>query len=123
VVAIGSMVKLATAAADVLRSEHGIHAEVIDPRTLVPLDEASILASVEKTGRLVLVDESRDRCSAASYIAAVVVDKAFASLRAPIRRVTVPDVAMPYAPNLERLVMPSVERIVDTVKHLSDYRR
>jgi pyruvate dehydrogenase E1 component beta subunit len=116
------MVKLALAAAEVLRHEHGIHAEVIDPRTLVPLDEASILASVEKTGRLVLVDESRDSCSAASHIAAIVADKAFSSLRAPIRRVTVPDVAMPYAPNLERLVMPSVERIVATVKDLPDHR-
>jgi pyruvate dehydrogenase E1 component beta subunit len=105
-----------------LRSEHGIHAEVIDPRTLVPLDEACILASVEKTGRLVLVDESRDSCSAASHIAAVVADKAFGALRAPIRRVTVPDVAMPYAPNLERLVMPSVDRIVTTVKDLPHRR-
>jgi pyruvate dehydrogenase E1 component beta subunit len=122
VVAIGSMVKLALAAADLLRSEHGIHAEVIDPRTLVPLDEACILASVEKTGRLVLVDESRDSCSAASHIAAVVADKAFGALRAPIRRVTVPDVAMPYAPNLERLVMPSVDRIVTTVKDLPHRR-
>jgi pyruvate dehydrogenase E1 component beta subunit len=121
-VAIGSMVKLAMAAADVLCNEHGIHAEVIDPRTLVPLDEACILTSVEKTGRLVLVDESRDRCSAASHIAAVVADKAFGALRAPIRRVTVPDVAMPYAPNLERLVMPSVDRIVTTVKDLPHRR-
>jgi pyruvate dehydrogenase E1 component beta subunit len=121
-VAIGSMVKLAMAAADVLCNEHGIHAEVIDPRTLVPLDEACILNSVEKTGRLVLVDESRDRCSAASHIAAVVADKAFGALRAPIRRVTVPDVAMPYAPNLERLVMPSVDRIVATVKDLPHRR-
>jgi pyruvate/2-oxoglutarate/acetoin dehydrogenase E1 component len=121
-VAIGSMVKLAMAAADVLCNEHGIHAEVIDPRTLVPLDEACILTSVEKTGRLVLVDESRDRCSAASHIAAVVADKAFGALRAPIRRVTVPDVAMPYAPNLERLVMPSVDRIVATVKDLPHRR-
>ena len=121
-VAIGSMVKLAMAAADVLCNEHGIHAEVIDPRTLVPLDEACILTSVEKTGRLVLVDESRDRCSAASHIAAIVSDKAFSWLRAPIKRITVPDVAMPYAPNLERLVMPSVERIVGTVKSLSDKR-
>jgi pyruvate dehydrogenase E1 component beta subunit len=122
VVAIGSMVKLAMAAAEVLRNEHSIHVEVIDPRTLVPLDEACILSSVEKTGRLVLVDESRDSCSAASHIAAIVADKAFGSLRAPIRRVTVPDVAMPYAPNLERLVMPSVERIVATIQQLKDSR-
>jgi pyruvate dehydrogenase E1 component beta subunit len=120
VVAIGSMLKVALAAAEELRQAHGIHAEVIDPRTLVPLDEACILASVEKTGRLVVVDESRDRCSAASHIAAIVAEKAFGSLRAPIRRVTVPDVAMPYAPQLEKLVMPSVERIVRAVQGLPD---
>jgi pyruvate dehydrogenase E1 component beta subunit len=68
----------------------------------------------------VVVDESRDRCSAASHIAAIVAEKAFGSLRAPIRRVTVPDVAMPYAPQLEKLVMPSVERIVRAVQGLPD---
>lgn len=117
IVAIGSMVKLAMTSATGL-SKNGISAEVIDPRTLVPLDEDMILSSVKKTGRLVIVDESRDRCSAASHIAAVVVDRAFNDLKAPIKRVTVANVAMPYAPNLERLVMPSVDRILEVVTQL-----
>lgn len=117
IVAIGSMVKLAmTAATGLIKDE--ISAEVIDPRTLVPLDEEMILSSVKKTGRLIIVDESRDRCSAASHIAAVVVDRAFNDLKAPIKRVTVANVAMPYAPNLERLVMPSVDRISEVVTQL-----
>ena len=117
IVAIGSMVKLAMTAATGLNKD-GISAEVIDPRTLVPLDEDMILSSVKKTGRLVIVDESRDRCSAASHIAAVVADRAFNDLKAPIKRVTVANVAMPYAPNLERLVMPSVDRISELVTQL-----
>ena len=117
IVAIGSMVKLAmTAATGLIKDE--ISAEVIDPRTLVPLDEEMILSSVKKTGRLIIVDESRDRCSAASHIAAVVADRAFNDLKAPIKRVTVANVAMPYAPNLERLVMPSVDRILEVVTQL-----
>ena len=117
IVAIGSMVKLAMTSATGL-SKNGISAEVIDPRTLVPLDEDMILSSVKKTGRLVIVDESRDRCSAASHIAAVVADRAFNDLKVPIKRVTVANVAMPYAPNLERLVMPSVDRISEVVTQL-----
>jgi len=117
IVAIGSMVKLAMTAATGL-NKNGISAEVIDPRTLVPLDEDMILSSVKKTGRLVIVDESRDRCSAASHISAVVADRAFNDLKAPIKRVTVANVAMPYAPNLERLVMPSVDRILEVVTQL-----
>jgi len=117
IVAIGSMVKLAMTAATGLNKD-GISAVVIDPRTLVPLDEDMILSSVKKTGRLVIVDESRDRCSAASHIAAVVADRAFNDLKAPIKRVTVANVAMPYAPNLERLVMPSVDRILEVVTQL-----
>jgi pyruvate dehydrogenase E1 component beta subunit len=115
IVAIGTMVKPALSAAGILFDEHGISAEVIDPRTLVPLDEETILASVAKTGRLVIVDESRDRCSAASHISAVVADKGFSYLDRPIRRVTVPDVAMPYAPALERSVLPDADKVVQCV--------
>ncbi len=110
-IAIGTMLKPALAAAKQLEAD-GISAEVIDPRTLVPLDEDTLLASVRKTGRVVVIDEARDRCSAASHIAAVVADKAFTSLKAPVKRVTVPDVAMPYAPNAEARVFPNEERIV-----------
>jgi pyruvate/2-oxoglutarate/acetoin dehydrogenase E1 component len=117
IVAIGSAVNHALAAAKLL-SEQGIDVEIIDPRTLVPLDEDSILASVAKTGRLVVVDEARDICSAASHIAAVVADRGFADLKAPIRRVTVANVAMPYAPALEKLLLPDPAKICAVSKEL-----
>lgn len=110
VVAVGTMVKHAVAAGATLEGD-GVEAEIIDVRTLVPLDEAAILRSVAKTGRLVVADEARDRCSAASHIAAVVADRAFASLKAPPKRVTVADVAIPYAPIAERNVIPDAGRI------------
>jgi len=111
VIAIGTMLKPALGAAKQLEA-NGISAEVIDPRTLVPFDEDTILRSVRKTGRVVVVDEARDRCSAASHIAAILADKAFGSLKAPVKRVTVPDVAMPYAPNAEAKVFPGEANIV-----------
>ena len=120
VVAIGTMLKPALAAADAL-AKRGISAEVVDPRTLVPLDEGSILRSVAKTGRLVVADEARDRCSAASQIAAVIADRGFSSLRAPVRRVTAPNVSIPYAPNAERVVIPGKETIEATVTALMEY--
>ncbi len=117
IVAIGSMVRPAMRAAKLLDGQ-GISAEVLDCRTLVPLDEDSILRSVAKTGRLVVVDEARDRCSAASHIAAVVAERGFGSLAAPIRRLTVPDTAMPYAPVAEKHLLPDREKIVGAVKAL-----
>ena len=110
-VSVGAMMKPTLSAARNLESD-GIDAEVIDCRTLVPLDTETIKVSVEKTGRLVVVDEARDRCSAASHIAAVIADEAFSSLKAPVKRVTVPNICMPYAPNVERRLLPSPERIV-----------
>jgi acetoin:2,6-dichlorophenolindophenol oxidoreductase subunit beta len=116
-VAIGSMVKPTLAAVQKLEAD-GIDPEVIDPRTLVPLDEDTIIASAKKTGRVVIVDEARDRCSAASHIAAILADKAFGALKAPIKRITVPNVCMPYAPNAERRVMPSTDNIVSVSTQL-----
>jgi len=121
IVAISAMVKLAEQAAKQL-AQDGIEAEILDPRTLVPLDEDGILASLSRTGRLVVVDEARDRCSAASQIAAVAADRGFAMLKGPVRRVTVPDVCMPYAPVLERSVYPNAERIADVVRELLNCR-
>jgi acetoin:2,6-dichlorophenolindophenol oxidoreductase subunit beta len=112
-IAIGSMLKPTLEAAKKLEAA-GIEAEVIDPRTLVPLDEEALVAAARKTGRVVVVDEARDRCSAASHIAAVLVDKAFGYLKAPIKRVTVPNVCMPYAPNAEKLMIPDADRIART---------
>jgi pyruvate dehydrogenase E1 component beta subunit len=123
IVAIGAMVRPALRAAESLEKEAGLSIEVVDPRTLVPLDEATILASVAKTRRLVVADEARDRCSAASHIAAVVGDRGFGSLAAPIKRVTVPDVAMPYSPELEKAVFPDAQRIARAVRDVVEYRK
>jgi pyruvate dehydrogenase E1 component beta subunit len=117
IVTIGSMIRASQSAAKVLAAE-GIDAEVVDVRSLVPLDEAGILRSVAKTGRLVVVDEARERCSAASEIAAMVAERGFASLRAPVRRVAVPNVSMPYAPNAEMAVFPNAEKIAAAARGL-----
>jgi pyruvate/2-oxoglutarate/acetoin dehydrogenase E1 component len=116
-ITIGTMVKPTLAAAKALEAA-GISAEVLDPRTLVPLDEESIVRSVRKTGRAIVIDEARDRCSAASHIAAILADKAFSALKAPVKRVTVPNVAMPYAPNAEARVFPNEEQIVKAASAL-----
>jgi len=117
VVAIGRMVKPALAAAAAL-AEEGISVEVLDPRTLVPFDADGVLASVGKTGHLVVVDEARECCSAASQIAAVVAERGFGLLKGPIRRVTTPNVAIPYAPNAEAHVIPGEARIAGAVRQL-----
>lgn len=122
IVAIGTMLKPAVGAAKKLEAE-GLSAEIVDPRTLVPLDEDTILASVRKTGRAIVVDEGRDRASAASHIAAVIADKGFSSLKAPVKRITVPNVAMPYAPNAEARVFPNEEWIVNAATSLAKSAR
>ena len=117
VVAIGAMVRPAMRAAQEL-ARAGIGVDLIDPRTVVPLDSEMILDSVRKTGRLVVVDEARDMCSAASHIAAICADQCFDALKAPIRRVTVPDVALPYSPPLEKALLPNVASISEAVRRL-----
>ena len=117
-VSVGAMMKFAHQAAKDL-TEDGIEAEVIDCRTLVPLDTETIINSVEKTGRILVIDEARDRCSAASHIAAVVGEQAFSSLKAPVRRLTVPNICMPYAPNAEKPLIPSRESIYASAKALA----
>ncbi len=117
IVAIGTMLKPTLGAAEKLHAD-GIEAEVIDPRTLVPFDQDAVLQSVRKTGRAIVVDEARDRCSAASHIAAIIADKAFASLKAPVKRVTVPDVSMPYAPNAESRVLPDEGKVAQVAADL-----
>jgi len=120
VVAIGRMVQHSLKAADALAKE-GISMEVIDPRTLAPLDTETILQSVAKTGRLVVVDEAREPCSAASEISACVAQYGFRSLKAPIERVTTPNVPIPFSPPLEQAVVPGQERIMQAVQRLVDY--
>ena len=117
IVAIGAAVRHALAAAETLMAS-GIDAEVIDPRTVFPLDRTTILTSVGRTGRLVVVDEARESCSAASEISAIVVEEAFDSLRGPILRVTTPNVPMPFSPPLEKALLPSPQKIVAAAERL-----
>ncbi len=111
------MLYRALAAAEKL-AEAGIEAEVIDPRTLVPLDKELILASVRKTGRLVIVEEDNLTGGWAAEIAAIVADGVFDYLDAPIKRVSAPDVPPPFAPVLEREYVPDEGEIIEAVRAL-----
>ena len=117
IVAIGWLVGKALAAAEQLAAE-GVSAEVIDPRTLAPLDTATILKSVEKTGRLVLVDQSTRHGSAAAVIAAEVASEGFASLRAPIKLVTALDATIPYSQPMEEYLLPDEAKVVEAVQQV-----
>jgi len=117
IVAISRMVHQTLAAAEMLAAE-GIAVEVIDPRTLSPLDDETILSSVAKTHRLVIVDEDNPRCSAATDIAALVADRGFDTLDAPIKLVTAPHTPVPFSPPLEQFYVPSPERIADAVREI-----
>jgi pyruvate dehydrogenase E1 component beta subunit len=115
IVAISAMVPRANAVADKLALE-GIYVDVIDPRTLSPLDHEAIIESVEVSGRLVIVDEANERCSLAADISSIVAEQAFSSLRAPIRKVTAPHTPVPFAPSLEDAYIPSQARIEQAVR-------
>ncbi|UUZ82069.1 alpha-ketoacid dehydrogenase subunit beta [Paenibacillus sp. P26] len=117
IVAIGKQVHTALTAADQL-AKKGIEAEVIDPRSLSPLDEDTILSSVAKTNRLIVIDEANPRCSIATDIAALVADKAFDSLDAPIKRITAPHTPVPFSPPLEDLYLPSPQKVLEVVSEL-----
>ncbi len=96
----------------------GIGAEVIDLRSLSPLDEQTVLASLEKTGRLVVIDEAPPRCGVASDIQALCVDRGFDFLNAPVKKVTAPHTPVPFNPQLEDAYLPSVDRILETVREM-----
>ncbi|MCZ6536070.1 MAG: alpha-ketoacid dehydrogenase subunit beta [Chloroflexi bacterium] len=115
IVAIGGMVPLALEAAEKL-AQDGISAEVLDPRSLVPLDKKAILDSVSKTGRLVTVDMAHKTCSAASEIAALVAMEGFWSLQAPIQRLGTVNVHIPFSPALEPLCYPTADTIAEAAK-------
>lgn len=114
IVAVAGSVAVALDASDQLGTE-GIAAEVIDPRSLIPLDADGILRSVEKTGRLVIADPSHAVCSVASEISAMVAERGFWHLQAPIMRVTTPHTHIPFSPPLEANLYPTPERIVSAV--------
>jgi pyruvate/2-oxoglutarate/acetoin dehydrogenase E1 component len=122
IVAIGRMVAMAEEAADQLAAS-GVRAEVIDPRTVSPMDWDTVLESVENTGRLVVVDEANPRCSLATDIAGVVAQDAFSSLRAPVQLVTGPHTPVPFADSLEDLFIPDAQRIANAVKTAVEWKR
>ncbi|WP_028219183.1 alpha-ketoacid dehydrogenase subunit beta [Paraburkholderia oxyphila] len=114
-VTYGRMVHYALEAAQQLAKD-GIEADVIDLRTTSPLDEETILESVRRTGRVVVVDEANPRCSMATDIAALVAQKAFRDLKAPVGMVTAPHTPVPFAASLEDLYIPSAQQIADAAR-------
>jgi pyruvate dehydrogenase E1 component beta subunit len=116
-VALSRMVHTTLSASEILEN-NGISAEVIDPRSLVPLDKDTIIDSVKKTGRLIIVDESPITGSAASEIAATVCEEAFDYLDAPIKRVNAPNTPVPFSPPLEKFYLPDENKIVRAVNEL-----
>jgi pyruvate dehydrogenase E1 component beta subunit len=115
IVAIGRMVKFANEVADKLEKQ-GISCTVIDPRTVSPLDQDTIIESVEETGRLVVVDEASPRCGMASDIAAMVAQNAFKALKAPVKMVTPPHTPVPFSPALEDIYVPGPSQIEAAVR-------
>ncbi len=115
VVAIGRMVHVALEAAELLAGE-GVSLEVVDPRTLSPLDDDAILSSVRRTRRVVVVDEDNPRCSMAADIVALVATQAFDDLDAPPQAVTAPHTPVPFSPPMEDFYIPSVDRVVQAVR-------
>jgi pyruvate dehydrogenase E1 component beta subunit len=120
VIAIGAMVQKALKAAENLAAE-GINIEVIDPRTLIPLDEDTILSSVAKTNRVVIADEGHMRGGAAADLSALIVEKGFDSLDAPPKRVTSLDVPIPFSPPLERAAIAGQAQIESAVRELAGH--
>ena len=116
IAALALMVPRALEAAERLQAEEGISCEVIDVRSLVPLDTRTLLSSVEKTARLYTVEENPRLCGWGAEIASIVAEEGFWSLDAPIRRITTPHIPLPAADTLEDATIPSVERIVETVR-------
>ncbi len=120
VIAYGAMVHTALEATASEQLD-GASVEVLDLRSLVPLDEDAILASVAKTSKVVIVDEANATCAAGAQVAALIAERAFEQLDGPVVRVATPDVPIPFSPPLEQAVLPSVERIRDACRDLLDY--
>jgi pyruvate/2-oxoglutarate/acetoin dehydrogenase E1 component len=116
ILALAAMVPKALAAADKLAAEHGIEATVVDVRSLVPLDTRTILAEVHKTGRLFTVEENPRLCGWGAEIVSIVAEEAYGALTGPPVRITTPHVPLPAADKLEDHVLPSADRIVETVR-------
>jgi pyruvate/2-oxoglutarate/acetoin dehydrogenase E1 component len=118
VIAYGAMVHTALEATEDI---DGASVEVLDLRSLVPLDEEAILASVAKTSKVLILDEANETCAAGAQVAAVIAEKGFEDLDGPVRRVATPDVPIPFSPPLEQAVLPSVERVKEAARELLEY--
>jgi pyruvate dehydrogenase E1 component beta subunit len=115
-IATSSMVQVAQKAAEILAAESGISAEVIDPRTIVPLDEETILTSVRKTGRAIVIDEGHQSFGVTAEIASRINEKAFYHLDAPVQRIGAMDVPVPFSPVLEDLTVPTPQIVVERAR-------
>ena len=120
IIALAAMVRHANKAADILANEHGISAEIIDVRSLVPLDVTTIFESVTKTGRLVTVEENPRLCGWGAEVSSLVSEELFWNLDGPVIRVTTPHIPLPSADTLEDAVLPSAPKIVDAVLRIAD---
>jgi pyruvate/2-oxoglutarate/acetoin dehydrogenase E1 component len=118
VIAYGAMVHTALEATEDL---DGASVEVLDLRSLVPLDETAILDSVERCSKVVILDEANSTCAAGAQVAAVIAEQGFESLDGPVVRVSTPDVPIPFSPPLEQAVLPSVERVKEACRELLAY--
>ena len=118
VIAYGAMVHTALEATEDI---DGASVEVLDLRSLVPLDEEAILASVHKTSKVLIVDEANQTCAAGAQVAAVIAEKGFEDLDGPVRRVATPDVPIPFSPPLEQALLPSVDRVKEAARELLEY--
>ena len=118
VIAYGAMVHAAIEATDDIE---GASIEVLDLRSLVPLDEAAILESVRRTSKVLVLDEANRTCAAGAEVAALIAERAFEDLDAPVRRLATPDVPIPFSPPLERAVLPSIDAIREACRDLLDY--
>ena len=118
IVAYGAMVHTALEATEDL---DGASVEVVDLRSLVPLDTEAILASVRKTSKVLIVDEANETCAAGAQVAALIAEHAFEDLDGPVRRIATPDVPIPFSPPLEQALLPSVDRIKEAARELLEY--
>jgi 2-oxoisovalerate dehydrogenase E1 component beta subunit len=118
VIAYGAMVHTALEATEDL---DGASVEVLDLRSLVPLDEDAILASVRKTSKVLIIDEANRTCAAGAEVASLIAEKAFEDLDGPVVRLATPDVPIPFSPPLEQALLPSVDRVTEAVRELLEY--
>jgi pyruvate/2-oxoglutarate/acetoin dehydrogenase E1 component len=121
IIATGIMVHEALGAAEKLEKE-GIEAEILDPRTLLPVDRNAILKSVEKTGRVVITHRATKTGGIGAEFAAIIAEEAWGKLKVPIKRVTAPDTALPWSPPLRQFYLPNADSVVKAVKEVMECR-